>query len=379
MKKILLTLTLAFTLGFANAQYDASYITVSHEDTSLTVDLYFINSTAFNWTNWFNDPANELWVVWGSYTTDSWQSTSGLTIVNTPTLSTTTGDTVLHLFMTYDASIGSPTNLNLGIECIEVYRKLNGQTIKQDNLGCLQFYVPSNYNFKPCYATVGPISNTPTVFWENDHTANISHYNIKRGGTIIATVNYDSGADMLSYEDITNTQSANTTQEYYIESVDSVGYGFESNVTTIHASTLVATNSQLVIQWSVPITAAPISSYSIYEMDVNGSLYLNTTVNAISNATTMSYTVTNPSPNRSYLIGIENIDCTGTTQKSLTDGILLSNKISLQTAGIKTINIDQNDSIIGYYDLMGREIKNITKGQIIITRYESGKVIKSIY
>ena len=72
-------------------------------------------------------------------------------------------------------------------------------------------------------------------------------------------------------------------------------------------------------------------------------------------------------------------NCIGTA-KSYNSNFLLSNKLKSSTAaGITEIYIgNEDDEVVGYFDLMGRIIDSNIKNQLVITRYKSGRIEKEI-
>jgi hypothetical protein len=105
-------------------------------------------------------------------------------------------------------------------------------------------------------------------------------------------------------------------------------------------------------------------------------------------STITRYTVTNPDVTKTYIVGVSNMDCTGSAkllekssakllEKSSVNTSLLSNPVqAIVSAGIQNLTIDRNDEVIGYYDLMGKEIDANTLNQVVIIRYKSGKTVK---
>jgi hypothetical protein len=155
--------------------------------------------------------------------------------------------------------------------------------------------------------------------------------------------------------------------------IDSLGNIRSGDATTIHARNLASFNGNVELDWNTPTTAGTITSFDIYEYDA--TLDVLTLINTVPSTITQ-YTITNPDVTKMYIVGVPNIDCTGSSTRS-TSTSLLSNPVqAIGTSGIQSLNIDRNDEIIGYFDLMGREIDSNTINQMVIVKYKSGKTIQ---
>ena len=240
-------------------------------------------------------------------------------------------------------------------------------------------FLKSNH-YNPCYASVGPNKNIPTVYWESIENNMIESFLIKRNGVTIDTVQYTTGT--LSYTDSTNLDASSYIQTYTIEAIDSSNNHRSGSVTTLHARNLASVDGNIEMDWTIPTTSAPINNFIIYEYKVIDSLHDTLIVVHTLPSNITQYSVVNPNINSSYVVGIENLNCTGTSLKSLQSNLLLSNKLRVkgytQTNSIEIISIDKNDVVIGYYDLLGRNIESNTKNQIIIKLYKSGRSEKII-
>lgn len=230
-------------------------------------------------------------------------------------------------------------------------------------------------SYKPCYATVDPVTEKPTIFFEGLEGYNLSHFDIKLNDKKIATVPYAKG--VLSYVDQTNTQVLNFVQDYTVVAVDSCGNEQSGKVSTIHARNLSSVDGKVEMDWTVPTTAKPITNYFIYEFKkVNNvdTLILITQVPS----TVTQYTVTNPNPNSAYIVGLEEMNCEGTGKlKSISSKLVLSNKVkSGQKAGLSN-NVEYTFSIYpnpskGLVQFSGNE--NIV-GKVVSISDVAGKVV----
>ncbi len=235
--------------------------------------------------------------------------------------------------------------------------------------------------FTPCYASISPNKNKPIVYWESISDNMISHYIIKRNGINIDTLSYMPGT--MFYLDSTNLDAASFVQSYTIEAVDSSQNHLSGgNVTTLRVRNLASVDGNIEMDWTMPTTSATINNIIIFEYKILDELHDTLIVINTLPPNITQYTISNPKPNSSYLVGTSNLNCSGTALKSLNSNLLLSNKLYVKgytpTIGVESINIIVDDEIIGYFDLMGREISSNTINQVIITRYKSGKIEKII-
>ena len=234
--------------------------------------------------------------------------------------------------------------------------------------------------FNPCFVSVLPNKNTPTVYWESIPENMLSYFIIKRNGVNIDTIPYKEGT--LSYLDSTNMDAASFTQAYTIEAVDSSDNHRSGITTTLRVRNLASINGNIEMDWSIPTTSATINNFIIYEYKTLDSTHDTLVVLKTIPPNITQYTISNPNINSSYLVGTSNLNCSGTALKNQHSNLLLSNKLnvkgSTQTTGIEAININEFDEVIGHFDLLGREIDSNTKNEIIITRYKSGRITKKI-
>jgi hypothetical protein len=244
-----------------------------------------------------------------------------------------------------------------------------GITLFLDTIKFTDFLKSTTY--LPCYVSLGPVLSTPTIKWESLENNAIEKYIIKRNGQNIDTVNYSSG--ILSYTDIDNHEGINYVQTYTLVGIDSLGNIRSGDATSIHARNLASVNGNIELDWNIPTTAGIITSFDIYEYDA--ILDVLTLVNTVPSTITQ-YTITNPDVTKMYIVGVPNIDCTGSATRS-TSTSLLSNPVqAIGTSGIQSLTIDRNDEVTGYFDLMGREIDANTTNQMVIVKYKSGKTVQ---
>ena len=352
---------------------------VEHNPSSLNVKVHVVNTPDFNMYD--NISNNNISVT--SYGGNNYlfncdvynQNTGYFNNVLIPN-KVNIGDTVMTLLY----SLNSPETINEGSNnevSLSITFTFNNNLMSVNTVLYFTDLLLSNH-YNPCYATVGPDVNKPTVFWESLSDNMISHYDIKRNGTTIATVPFSTG--ILSYTDLTNTESSNFVQEYTVVAVDSSNNERSGTVNTLHARNLSSVDGNVEMDWTTPTTANPISNFVIYEYR-QLTQTTDTLVEIITLPSSVNqYTVQNPNPTSSYVVGVKNVNCSGTAEKSSHTNLLLSNKLKSTTvAGIETIFIDNTtDEVVGYFDLMGREIDSTTKGQVIITRFKSGKSVKVI-
>ncbi len=374
MKNLILVASLLMTT-FSFSQTINNF-KVEHNPSSLNVKVHVVNTSDF----YFSDNINNLTLLDGVDKIFQFQlmdGQNGSAQLLSPAFGTVgmvnqnrnqLNDTVLTISLLNVQNQVTKSNYNS-----RIYFEVNSSSfdLQLSPVTFTNFLLSNHYT--PCYTTVGPDVNKPTVFWESISDNMISHYIVKRNGTEIATVPFSTG--ILSYTDLTNTESSNFVQEYTIVAVDSSNNQRSGNVSTIHARNLSSVDGKIEMDWTVPKTAKSITNYNIYEL--NGvDLVLVTTLPS----TVTQYTVLNPKTNSSYLVGIESMDCTGTSKlKSLT-GTLLSNKVTTKsTASLTDVSLSSDDEVTGYFDTLGRPVDPKTAKGLIITLYKSGKTEKVIY
>ncbi len=373
IKKILFVMLVTLT-SMVYSQTSANF-KVEHNPSSLNVKVHVVNTLDYN----FYDSITNNRVVLDNIDNSIFHIIRGsqYSFFNTVNVNRNhIGDTVMTL--TLNLNTINITDFRVSYSFLDRYGNIDYYAIKfitLDNLTFTNFLISDHYT--PCYATVGPDVNKPTVFWESLSDNMISHYDIKRNGTTISTVPFSTG--ILSYTDLTNTESSNFVQEYTVVAVDSSNNERSGTVNTLHARNLSSVDGNVEMDWTTPTTANPISNFVIYEYRQLTST-TDTLIEIISLPSSVNqYTVQNPKSTSSYMVGVKNISCLGTAVKSTHSDILLSNKLKSTLAGIETISIDKtNDEIIGYFDLMGREIDSNSKNQVIITRYKSGRIEKHV-
>ncbi len=401
MKNLFYTLVLVLLFGLNSysqiINLTASDITIEQKMNGDTVHLFFINKAwpHQSWNNYFYG-GHELFIFWNGNHLTNPNDYQGLQYnaygFDPPTSLNTTwtsknmgnvllhpaGDTICHIFHVYPKPL-TPTCVYVNHGGLDSY--LYGE------VGCLKLSpLLAQGSFKPCYVSVDPIDNKPKIYWENDHTMKISKYVVKHNGLSIDTINYNPILDVLTYKDIANNSVNQYIQEYAVEAIDSFGIKYSNIVTTIHAVNLSTTNNGVELQWNIPVTPLTTASFKIYEMYFLDSLKTKDTLINIgtvytpSNATSMSYSIANPNPSHSYLVGIEGASCSGTAKlKSGNSNLFLSNKVKQQSqANIVDLLIDKEDIIIGYSDLLGKSINPKITGQLILVKYQSGKTVKII-
>ena len=344
---------------------------VEHNPSSLNVKVHVVNTLDFN----FYDSISNGRIVLDTYDQSLFRISYDLiqvTFNNSPISNRVNiGDTVLTLDFTLSQTTSS--TIQVSYFFINDYGYHQPKFIQLNNLTFTDFLLSNHYT--PCYTTVGPDVNKPTVFWESISDNMISHYIVKRNGTEIATVPFSTG--ILSYTDLTNTESSNFVQEYTIVAVDSSNNQRSGNVSTIHARNLSSVDGNIEMDWTVPQTAKPITNYNIYEINGVDNLVLIATVSS----TVTQYTVISPNVNSSYVVGIESMNCNDTGKlKSLTSSTLLSNKVTTKsTASLTDVSLSSDDEVTGYFDTLGRPVDPTnTKGLVIIT-HKSGKLTKVIF
>lgn len=357
--------------SLAYSQPTSSNFKVEHTSpSSLDIKVHVVNTQDFNM---YQNILNNNILVHNGYLFHCTLGIENNKIFNNPLNpdKSNIGDTAMTLLFTL---INNPLSTSNSIS-IDFYFNNNVHYINTPLLYFTDFVVSDHYT--PCYATVGPDVNKPSVFWESLSGNAISHYIIKRNGTSIATVPYSIG--ILSYTDLANTQASNFVQEYSVVAVDSSGNERSGIVTTLHARNLSSVDGNVEMDWTTPIAAGTISNFVIYEYRqlTPTSDTLIEIVTLPSNIT--QYTVQSPNPTSSYVVGVKNVNCLGTAKRG-SQNILLSNKLKGSSlAGIESLYVDnRNDEVIGHFDLMGRAIDPETKGQLIIVQYKSGRVDKVI-
>ena len=262
-----------------------------------------------------------------------------------------------------------------GVDFDVMYKKIDNQlnsTLTDYYLATLNFsdFIMSP-TYLPCYVSVGPALSTPTIKWESIENNAIEKYIIKRNGQNIDTVCFSSG--ILSYTDVNNHEAINYMQTYTLEAIDSTGRSRSGDATTIHARNLASVNGNVELDWNIPTIAGTITSFDIYEYDA--TLDVLTLVNTVPSTITQ-YTVINPDVTKTYIVGVSNVDCSGSATRSASTSLLSNPVQATVSAGIQSLIIDRNDEVIGYYDLMGKEIDANTSNQVVIVRYKSGKTVK---
>lgn len=376
--KNILTLTLSLIItSLVGAQTVDNFI-VEHNRSSLEVKIHLVNTPELKWDtlipNMQTINSDGLFLAVKIYS----NSTSSALAYQTDIINQANydiGDTVVTILYTLNK-----TNVIQGIFW-DVF-DLKARFYSKDNLGDYFMneisLVPNKLTFTdfllsdtylPCYTSIAPNNNVPTVYWESIEDNAIKEYIIKRNNVNIDTVIFLPG--LMSWTDSTNTQTNNFEQRYTLEAIDSVGNIREGDVTTIRARNLSSVNGYIELDWNLPESANEITAFEIYEYDVNlDELTLITTVPS----NILQYTVTNPDPTKSYVVGISNMSCTDSALKSVSDDQLLSNPVkSSGSLSIPSLSNQGVDKIINCYDITGRKVNPDTKNTLLIYVYESGK------
>lgn len=369
LKNILTTLLLAFILiNSLNAQTIANF-KVEHNPSSLIAKVHVVNTLEYRMDTIIPLMQTSQGLYKIRFTSpnggiDKYVNPSDLDINKNKI-----GDTVCSINFDYSNNLNS----NIGGYNIYVnfksYNTSNLTILFLDSIKFTDFLKITTY--LPCYVSLGPVLSTPTIKWESLENNAIDKYIIKRNGQNIDTVNYSSG--ILSYTDIDNHEGINYVQTYTLVGIDSLGNIRSGDATSIHARNLASVNGNIELDWNIPTTAGIITSFDIYEYDA--TLDVLTLVNTVPSTITQ-YTITNPDVTKMYIVGVPNIDCTGSATRS-TSTSLLSNPVqAIGTSGIQSLTIDRNDEVTGYFDLMGREIDANTTNQMVIIKYKSGKTVQ---
>jgi hypothetical protein len=374
LKNILTTLLLAFILiNSLNAQTIANF-KVEHNPSSVIAKVHVVNTLEYRM-----DTIIPLMPNTGiNRKIDFMCAFGGSTSINSSNIDINKnqiGDTVCSINFDFTNNLNHQIysgGYNIYVE----YKKYDtsimintGITLFLDTIKFTDFLKSTTY--LPCYVSLGPVLSTPTIKWESLENNAIEKYIIKRNGQNIDTVNYSSG--ILSYTDIDNHEGINYVQTYTLVGIDSLGNIRSGDATSIHARNLASVNGNIELDWNIPTTAGIITSFDIYEYDA--ILDVLTLVNTVPSTITQ-YTITNPDVTKMYIVGVPNIDCTGSATRS-TSTSLLSNPVqAIGTSGIQSLTIDRNDEVTGYFDLMGREIDANTTNQMVIVKYKSGKTVQ---
>jgi hypothetical protein len=359
LKNILTTLLLAFILiNSLNAQTIANF-KFEHTKCSMTATFYIVNTVDFNMYNelpFMGNFGSNYKVYFPIHNEANIKLTDIIPNKNN------VGDTVCIKtinFVNYDTNI------------VFLFKEINTNISKNNNISIYWTDFLINPNYFPCYVTLGPILSIPTIKWESIDNNLISKYVIKRNGQTIDTINFSSG--ILSYTDVNNSEALNYIQTYTLIGIDSLGNIREGDVTTIHARNLASVNGNVELDWNIPTVASTISSFDIYEYDA--TLDVLTLINTVPSNITQ-YTITNPDVTKMYIVGVPNIDCSGSATRSSSTSLLSNPVQAIRTSGIESLIIDRNDEVIGYFDLMGREIDSNTTNQLMIIKYKSGKTVQ---
>jgi hypothetical protein len=358
LKNILTTLLLAFILiNSLNAQTAANF-KIEHNKSSMTATFYIVNTVEHNMYNELSlmgNVNNSKIIILG-------HSESSVKLVDIIPNKSNIGDTVCI----------KPINFTAFDTNVEIYFKqvyINIPQVINVSIYWTDFIVSPTY--LPCYVSIGPVLSTPKIQWESLDNNLISKYVIKRNGQTIDTINFSSG--ILSYTDVNNSEALNYIQTYTLIGIDSLGNIREGDVTTIHARNLASVNGNVELDWNIPTVASTISSFDIYEYDA--TLDVLTLINTVPSNITQ-YTITNPDVTKMYIVGVPNIDCSGSATRSSSTSLLSNPVQAIRTSGIESLIIDRNDEVIGYFDLMGREIDSNTTNQLMIIKYKSGKTVQ---
>ncbi len=372
--KPLFIFILIVLFNYSNAQTIDNF-KIEHNPSSLFIKLHVVNTpgckmdsllTSFNTMN--QSSIIELWP--GQWTSPLTSGTIDSIIPNKHG----ENDTVMTIRFKIDP-------IYLDYPQIRIVYSINGNNyISLPDLVYTQFLKSNHYN--PCFASVGPKNNIPTIYWESIENNMIKYYIIKRNGETIDTIQYATG--IISYTDSTNLDAPSFIQTYSIEAIDSSNNHRSGSTTTLHARNLASVDGLIEMDWTIPITSSTINHFIIYEYKILDSLHDTLIVVHTLPSNITQYSVINPNVNSSYIVGTSNLNCAGTAEKSLYNNILLSNKLrvkgSTQTTSIETIfNEDKIDEVIGYFDTLGRQVELTNTKGLIITRYKSGKIEKKLY
>ena len=370
LKNTLVALTMILIATFSLTAQTLDDFKIEHNPTSLNGKIHLVNTTC-RWDTLLPlmTPVYSNRLVKFAINNNSYAVLDSM-IPNKNNI----GDTVLSFcFETTESVVTQSLN---GMDVDLMFRKLDIQgnstlTVFTIHLNFSDFIMSPTY--LPCYVSVGPVLSTPTIKWESIDNNAIEKYIIKRNGQNIDTVSFSSG--ILSYTDVNNHEAINYMQTYTLEAIDSTGRSRSGDATTIHARNLASVNGNVELDWNIPTIAGTITSFDIYEYDA--TLDVLTLVNTVPSTITQ-YTVTNPDVTKTYIVGVSNVDCSGSATRSANTSLLSNPVQATVSAGIQSLTIDRNDEVIGYYDLMGKEIDSNTSNQVVIIRYKSGKTVKEI-
>ena len=358
LKNTLVALTMILMSTFSLTAQTADNFKIEHNKGSMTANFYVVNTVDHN----MYDELPLMSDISGNKVRILGHGESSINLSDIIPNKNNIGDTVCVKpinFISYDTNI------------VFSFKEINTNIIKNNNISIswTDFIVSPTY--LPCYVTLGPVLSSPTIKWESLDNNLIAKYIIKRNGQTIDTVNFSSG--ILSYTDVNNSEALNYIQTYTLEAIDSLGNIRGGDATTIHARNLASVNGNVELDWNIPTIAGTITSFDIYEYDA--TLDVLTLVNTVPSTITQ-YTVTNPDVTKMYIVGVPNIDCSGSATHSASTSLLSNPVQAIGTSGIQSLTIDRNDEVIGYYDLMGREVDANAINQMVIVKYKTGKIIK---
>ena len=358
LKNTLVALTMILMATFSLTAQTVDNFKIEHNKGSMTATFYVVNTVDHN----MYDELPLMSNVGGNKINFPIHYEANINIIDIIQNKNNIGDTVCVKTINFTSF---DTILHIA------FKEINTNIIKHIyfSISWTDFLISPTY--LPCYVSIGPVLSVPTIKWESIDNNLISKYIIKRNGQTVDTVNFSSG--ILSYTDVNNSEALNYIQTYTLEAIDSLGNVRLGDATTIHARNLASVNGNVELDWNIPTIAGTITSFDIYEYDA--TLDVLTLVNTVPSTITQ-YTVINPDVTKTYIVGVSNVDCSGSATRSANTSLLSNPVQAIGTAGIESLTIERNDEVIGYYDLMGKEIDANTSNQVVIVRYKSGKTVK---